>query len=63
MLFDQVAEVLPVEKSGIHQPLAQQCLAHALAQRAAEPSLERHGEPHLGPVENFARQAAAPSPS
>ena len=63
VLVDQVAEVVPVEESGVRQPLAEQRLAHALAQRAAEPPRERHGEAHLGPVQHLVRQAAAPSPS
>ncbi len=48
--------MLLVEEPGTGQRAVQQIVTHALAQRSAEPTLDRNRKPHLWAIEHLARQ-------
>ena len=56
VLVDEALEVRRVEEPGRGEALAEQALAHARGERAAEPARERHREAHLRAVHHVVRQ-------
>ena len=56
MLVEKAAHIIRPHDAALARRLPEQRVMRQLAQLAAEPALERHAEPHLFPVQNFARQ-------
>ena len=56
-MIEELLQIAAVEHSGVAQAFAQQRIANAPAQRAAEPARQRHGEAHLRPIQDFGRQS------
>src|SRR5579862_4001935 len=49
-------ESVPIEQPRVREHGAKGYIPNPLAQRAAEPACERHGKPHLWPIQDLPRQ-------